>query len=1160
MKLYQFECAFRGCLESYCIRGSRKAKKDPVIFVARTVGILKDLMHRAVEKHHAFKMQICIKVKLRKLDKAKTTHYFNCKQILVLQDADFEDVLMDPLYSIVNQIEEFQEVGSGWIVQRVKQMDIHITKYQPLRGSSYVELPAYIQKKHAVVNVRNTDNKCFIWAVVSALYPVTANNHRCRSYSSNLDKVNWEGLEMPMKIKDITKMEDMNKISISVYDYKDGNFAPLRISKFKYESQIDLLLHEGHYCWIKSLNRLLHDQNKHNGKHFCRCCLFPFKDKETLAKHFPECSTGNHSRITMPSDGQNYLTFQNVHRQLEAPLIMYADFECLTETISGPKQSDIVSYTRNYQQHTPCSYALLPVQRSIGSIQYGDLKLYRGKDAMEQFLNKVLELAENHHKSMNKSLNMEKNDWPAFFRAKLCHICDEFLGADRVRDHCHLTGKFRGAAHAKCNVALRLNKDVTVAIHNLRRYDGHIIMNELGNICASHPSMEINAIAKNMEDYLSFSVKLTTETGKRRQDGSSATQSYKIRFIDTCQFLPSSLDMLASSLHEDQFVSMKRNFSKMEIEKLTRKQVYPYDYMSTWKRFEETRLPQQTDFYNILTNSNLSDKDYQHASDLWNHFNIQNLGEYHDLYLTTDVLLLADVFENFRSTALKNYRLDPVHYITLPSFALDAMLKKTDENLQLLTDPDMYAFFESGTRGGISVIGHRFARANNKYLDDFDATIQSSYNMYLDVNNLYGTAMREELPYSDFEWVDESKLANLDVTKVDDCADIGYVLEVDLEYPEELHDLHDSYPLAPEKVKIENDWLSDYALEHKTSNVSVAKLVPNLMNKQKYILHYRNLKLYLEHGLKLKKIWRAIQFCQKAWMKEYIEFNTVMRQQANTNFEKDFFKLMNNAVFGKPMENVRNYRDVKLLSETKDQQKFLKLVASPRYLESKVFNNSLVAVHMGRQTVCLNKPIYAEMSILDISKTYMYRFHYEYILPKYGHESVQLLMTDTDSFIYNIKTEDIYKDMAEDADRFDFSGYPKDHPLFSDKNKKVLGKMKDETAGCPIREFVGLRAKMYSLLCYDASEMKRAKGVRKATLKNEINHGDYLQTLLHGSTSRHLMHSIRSNKHEIFSVEQNKVSLCPFDDKRYLFPDGITSCAYGHKDIHNRSFIIVNDT
>ena len=204
---------------------------------------------------------------------------------------------------------------------------------------------------------------------------------------------------------------------------------------------------------------------------------------------------------------------------------------------------------------------------------------------------------------------------------------------------------------------------------------------------------------------------------------------------------------------------------------------------------------------------------------------------------------------------------------------------------------------------------------------------------------------------------------------------------------------------------------------------------------------------------------------------------------------------------------------------------------------------------MARKTVCLDKPIYTGFSILDISKTYMYKFHYEYIIPKYGPERVKVLMTDTDSFIYEIETEDLYTDMAEDADRFDFSDYPNDHPLYSAVNKKVLGKMKDETAGAPIKEFVGLRSKMYSLITYMSEEMKRAKGVKKATLKNDIVHHDYLHTLFSGETQRHLMHSFRSERHEMYSLAQNKISLSAFDDKRYLLEDGITSYAYGHYKI-----------
>jgi hypothetical protein len=406
------------------------------------------------------------------------------------------------------------------------------------------------------------------------------------------------------------------------------------------------------------------------------------------------------------------------------------------------------------------------------------------------------------------------------------------------------------------------------------------------------------------------------------------------------------------------------------------------------------------------------------------------------------------------------------------------------------------------------------------------------------VNNLYGAAMSELLPYCDFEWMTRTEMDNIDLSSVPAGA-----YEVDLEYPKDLHDLHNAYPMAPERMAVEDEMLSDYARIMKTSNVKTEKLIPNLNDKKKYIVHHKNLKLYIKHGLKLTKIHHAIRFTEVAWMKEYIDFNTNMRKMATSKFEKDFFKLMNNAVFGKTMENVRKYREVKLVTS---EAKLTKLVASPRFKEFRIFGESLVGVHMARKTVCLDKPIHTGFTILDISKTYMYEFHYEYMLPKYGPDRLKILMTDTDSFIYAILTEDVYQDMAADADRFDFGDYPTNHHLYSAVNKKVLGKMKDETCGAPIQEFAGLGSKMYSFRTFQNEEMKRAKGVKKATLKNDIIHQDYVQCLFGGQTMRHLMHTFRSENHDIYSLEQNKVSLRPYDDKRYLLEDGITSYAYGH--------------
>ncbi len=284
------------------------------------------------------------------------------------------------------------------------------------------------------------------------------------------------------------------------------------------------------------------------------------------------------------------------------------------------------------------------------------------------------------------------------------------------------------------------------------------------------------------------------------------------------------------------------------------------------------------------------------------------------------------------------------------------------------------------------------------------------------------------------------------------------MLEVDLEYPQELHDHHNEYPLAPEKVKVTEDMLSPYAkklLEDlDLKGTSTEKLIPNLNSKKKYVVHYRNLKLYLSLGMKLTKIHKVVTFRQTPWLKQYIYFNTEKRKMAKNDFEKDFFKLMNNAVFGKTMENLRKRLIVELVN---NQSKARTLTSKPSFHAFKIFNEDLVAIHMLKQKLYLNRPIYVGFSILDLSKTLMYDFHYNYMKTKY-RPNAQLLFTDTDSLCYAISTEDVYQDMIKDKHIFDTSEYDPEHPLYSTENKKVLGKMKDETHVIPIQEFVGLKS------------------------------------------------------------------------------------------------------
>ena len=372
------------------------------------------------------------------------------------------------------------------------------------------------------------------------------------------------------------------------------------------------------------------------------------------------------------------------------------------------------------------------------------------------------------------------------------------------------------------------------------------------------------------------------------------------------------------------------------------------------------------------------------------------------------------------------------------------------------------------------MISNRPGKANNKYMGDkFDASGPSKYITYLDANNLYGWAMSKPLPTHGFKWM---KLSELLTWELHSC-----ILEVELEYPESLHDLHSDYQLAPEHIGVNK----------------IDKLIPNLRDKEKYILHYENLKQYLSLGLKLNRIHRGIKFEESQWLKRYIALNTDLRTAAKNDFEKDFFKLMNNSVFGKTMENIRNRVDIKLVNDKKQAEK---LSAKPNFNHCNIFSEDLIAIHMKKTNLRFNKPVYLGMCILDLSKTLMYDFHYNYIKRKYG-DKAKLLFTDTDSLMYEIETEDFYNDISADVKhRFDTSDYPPNHPsgIPSGINKKVLGMFKDEAGGKVIDEFVGLRAKLYSYKMLEGEESKKCKGVKKSVIKKSITHEDYKNCLFTG--------------------------------------------------------------
>ncbi|XP_066585413.1 uncharacterized protein [Prorops nasuta] len=455
------------------------------------------------------------------------------------------------------------------------------------------------------------------------------------------------------------------------------------------------------------------------------------------------------------------------------------------------------------------------------------------------------------------------SDIQKIVKASFCHICKKPFSVNdiKVRDHDHITGLFRGAAHNSCNINYKLKLDIPVIFHNLSNYDAHFLIHDITNSFDGN----VKVIPLNMEKYMTI-IKFIKNS------------NIKFIFLDSFRFLNSSLEKLANYLDQNNFTCLKSEFQDVSLNAfnlLTRKGIFPYDYVKDLNVLNEPKLPFQND--------------YTHALKVLNTFNIQNIGEYFDLYIKTDVLMLADIFENFRKSCINNYRLDSVPYFILPSYTWDVMLFYTDIKLQLVTDIDMLTFIEQGIRGGLSQCSNRYAKV---------------------------------IPFGHFEWVENCE--NFNVNDYADDSDTGYIIEVDLSYPE-------------------------------------------------------------------KKFETSFKSC-------YIDLNTKLRTESNSDFEKNLYKLMNNAVFSKTIENVHNG--------------VRSLVSKPNFYRISIFDEDLVAIQMKKLNIIIDKPIFIGMFLLDLSKVCLYSFHYDLILPKFKLD-VKLLYTDTDSLIYVFKCENIYDFIRE---------------------------------------------------------------------------------------------------------------------------------------------------
>jgi hypothetical protein len=1079
---------------------------------------------------------------------------------------------------IMDRDQALVAAGSGWILRDFISIGMTITNVR-LVGGCVDRKEKLIRKLVSVTDVESPEDQCFFYSVAVGMAPDSIRSSDpailkmwCDQYVKI--KLNRKGLPTPMPVDKIYKFELKNKnlrIKLNVFLYRpDGKTFPVYRSTKKpkqEEHRLNLLMvptnlsrNIYHYVFIHDLNQCFRSDVNGYRCYVCSNCLLSYSTEVALENHAALCEMGENQRVVLP---QKNSRVQFVHERyaVRRAVVGYADFEACLPTASAEvchlcsalnksrrdicvHKSSIVSF------HKPVTFSVLFVDYN-GKILF-QKTMSHPTNIMEIFCRYLAELEPLLHERMA----LYKDQMPVLTReqqqvyetASVCYLCAaNFLVEEedpryfRVRDHDHYSGLFLGPAHVHCNLKRRRSATVPIYIHNLTNYDMHFIVTALNYF--GEPV--VKALPMNQEKFRTLRVS-------------------KFVFLDSLQLLSGSLaelvDDLASSQHEFHILRRSGMYSNdVERRLLLRKGVFPYEFATSLERLRSrVNFPPQSAFFSHLRGEGVSNEDYAHGERVYRKFRCANMQEYSELYCRLDVLLLAEVVESFRATMYEDFTLDCTYYISLPSMAYDCMLKTVGRGIGLCTDSDMILMFEQNIRGGVSYVNLRHVEIPSIELDKKPEDMCENL-LYLDCNNLYSVSQLSPLPVGDYRWVPPEEYIYFDWLTLGASTKVpreGYVIECDLIYPPHLHDLHNSLPLAPEHKLIVFQDLCSYTQEclhlfsgSSAKTYSSTKLCSTFEDKIKYVCHYRNLRTYLRHGMILKRVHRVIGFEEDNFIAPYINLMTERRVNAKTSFKKRTYKLCMNAVYGKFLEQVRKHLNVRIVRGDANVER---LMASPLYAGHRILDEDLVAVFLSKKVVKLDKLFAVGFSILELSKDHMFQLYYDTIVPACGVGNVEIVLSDTDSFLLHVKNRtrrQIFDDMNC---VLDFSNYPSDHARYNTIRKSRPGYLKDEAPDSVIREVVGLKSKSY-IMSVQEKKMLRSKAVCKGinkSVKNKFTVALYKSCLLSKKQIEAEMYCIRSRDHRVTTRRLRKIGLSSSDDKRYLFDCGRHSLAYGHYRIN----------
>ena len=922
--------------------------------------IMKELsiIYARLINQYKFKYQVVFSARFDKqnedgqlLDETELFIILNNNHNLTQSELDKIDIRS----ALEHQIQQQKMKDSGWRFDKINSMTFYFYETNEMNGSNYIKVPL---RSNAILNIENNDKYCFLWSILAYLHPCT-NNHpnRVSNYRQYLNELDIQDLDFTngFKCRDVHKFNELNNLSVNIFElnfYQDQNqwkhkLIPIEISKNNTDRVIDLAIYKNHYVLIKKLDVFLGDHNK---KYICRRCLSSYTSENMLIKHKPKCE--NNDITTIKTSNKSHIQWDKHFHKNPLYFRIYADFEADNEK----DNTSIGNKTTNIYKQNPVlnGYHIISELEDVLKSDYYKSPL--GYDKVDWFVDEVIKLENKmafYFKDTNKDIIMTQEDEEDCRNDDVCRFCEKEILSDKVRDHCHLTGEYRGPAHNICNINVTQKQSnfIPFIFHNFSNYDCHMFFKK--SVDKKKDKVDFEIIPKTNEEYISVTYGC-------------------IRFIDSYRFLSSGLDSLVEALvdnsnkklkdfkeeifdndeiikiinkieknyteeikdldEDDKTIKNLKKYYPEEIRNLeealldymgendlkilkagfpdkwkylTKKLAYPYEFFNS---IEDYQKPvdnlENKDFFSKLKNKCPDDKEIQRTKDIIQKFNIKNGEELTEIYLKSDVLLLACVFEKFIKVSVNEFDINPLYCVSLPGYTWQCGLKYTGKNLQTLQDKDMILLLENNIRGGISsIMGDRYIKS------DDDRKI-----LYFDANNLYGDSMSQPLPYDEIKFDNEVELE--DILNTPDDSAIGYFIEVDLKYPDNIKERTKNFPFAPENKKINPDTFNDYMKDIKPDTyIQTSKLICDWSDKKNYLVHNRMLKFYIRHEMIVDKIHNIISFKQSRWLEKYISFNTQKRNNSKNDFEKDFYKLLNNAFYGKTMENVKNRLKIKFIKK-----------------------------------------------------------------------------------------------------------------------------------------------------------------------------------------------------------------------------------------------------